>query len=229
MPYPPIEPYADGHARYRRRQLDLLGDLRKPGRHPGSDRARRAGFRLLGRRAEVVRPRAVPDHPVRPAQLRPEHPARQRPGGGHAPEHHPAPDRRHGAAARASRRRQMAAARRVVGRDAVARLRGAAPRSRQRHDHGELHEHQADGARLAVPRRRPVLPRGMGQLPRLRRRQRVPAADRLRAADRGPADEVLPADGGPRSEGQRGRRGRVADLGGRGHLAGGLRQLPGST
>ena len=49
--------------------------------------------------------------------------ARQRPRGRHEPEHHAAPDRRHGTAARAPRRRQVAAARRVVGRDPVARLR----------------------------------------------------------------------------------------------------------
>ena len=73
--------------------------------------------------AALLRPRRVPDRPLRPARLRPQHAPRQRPAGRPGHQHDPPPARRHRAPAAAPGHRPVAALRRVVGLDAGAGLR----------------------------------------------------------------------------------------------------------
>ena len=94
----------------------------------------------------LLRPRSLPDRALRPARLRAEHAARERPGHRHEREHHRAPARRHGAAARAPRHRAVAAVRRLVGIDADPRLRRAAPGARVGDRH-RRRDHDAGGRR----------------------------------------------------------------------------------
>ena len=89
---------------------------------------------------------------------------RERPDDQPCRQHHPAPDRRHRVAARAPRDRPLAGARRLLGRDARARLRRGASRAGQRDCPGRCHQQHQGRDRLALPRCRPVLPRGLGHL-----------------------------------------------------------------
>ena len=102
----------------------------------------------------VLRPGPLPGDPVRPAQLRTLAAARLRAGRRPVHQHHLAPRRRPGEAARRPRRRALAGLRRLLGQRARARLRGGA--SRPGHRTGAArHLHPASlRARLVLQRRR---------------------------------------------------------------------------
>ena len=68
-----------GAARRGRRQPRLLGDVRQPGGEAGPRRAWRARLRLRHGKPPLLRPGAIPHRPVRPAWLRPQPAARERP------------------------------------------------------------------------------------------------------------------------------------------------------
>ena len=104
-----------GRSRRRGRQPRALGGERQPRRHPGRRAPRRAGFGLLGGHAQLPGPRRLPHHPVRPAQLRAQHAAGQRPRRRPVHQHDRSPAQRHGAAPRAPGDRSLGAARLLVG------------------------------------------------------------------------------------------------------------------
>ena len=120
-------------------------------------------------------------------------------------EHDPPPDRRHRAAPRPPRHRALARVGRVVGRDARARLRGAAPGAGLRDDPAVDHELRADPTSTGSPTRPAATsPRsGPGSVRRpgggSRRRPRRglrPAAERAEPRSRGRASR-RPATGSP--------------------------------
>ena len=172
-PYPPIEPYDQGHARRRRRQPRLLGDLRQSRRQARARRPRRARVGLRhGRTGGYFDPdryrivlfdqrgcgRSTP-HASDPAHR-------------HERQHDRAPGRRHGAPARAPRHRALAALRRLVGLDADPRLRRAAPRARvgdrhPRRDH-DAGDRRSTGSTAGVGR---FFPEEWDAVPRRRARR----------------------------------------------------------
>jgi len=139
MPYPPIEPYQTGMLEAGDGNLVYWEACGNPDGVPALIVHGGPGIGLHDRTAPLVRPAAVPDHPVRPAELRSQQAARERPGCRHEPQHNRVPARRHGAAARAARRGQVAAARRIVGRDPLARLRPTPSRPGVRAGAGQRH------------------------------------------------------------------------------------------
>ena len=72
MPYPPIEPYETGLLDTGDGNLVYWETCGNPDGVPALVVHGGPGLRLLDRSAPVVQPAAAPDHPFRPAQLRPE-------------------------------------------------------------------------------------------------------------------------------------------------------------
>ena len=161
-----------GHARRRRRPVDLLGGVGQPGRQARGRAPWRTRQRQQPGQAPLVRPRPLPARPARPARLRPEHAARRRPRDRPVDQHDPPPDRRHRAAARAPGHRALARVGRVVGRDPRPRLRRAVPGARDRDGPAVDHDDAPCRRALAGPRDRPLLPRAVGAIPRRRARGR---------------------------------------------------------
>ena len=92
---PPIEPYRHERLKVGGGHEIYFEECGNPQRQAGADRAWRPRRRLQLHHAPLSRSGALPHRAVRPARLRPLDAARQ-PGG----QHHLAPGRRHGAAAR---------------------------------------------------------------------------------------------------------------------------------
>ena len=78
-PFPPLEPYDHGLLDVGDGNLVYWETCGNPDGQAGSRRARRAGLGLRHRKPPLLRPGALPDRPVRPARLRPQPPARERP------------------------------------------------------------------------------------------------------------------------------------------------------
>jgi hypothetical protein len=151
-----------GHATQRRRGRPLrpLGSEGRGGLPP-----RRARVGVEPGAAAAVRSRGLPDRPVRPAGLRPQHPACRRPRHRPVGQHDQPPDRGHGAAARAPRRAAVAAVGRVLGGHPGPRLRAAAPGAGQRPGPGVGDDDPAGRRALAVPRGGALLPPAVGAVP----------------------------------------------------------------
>ena len=115
--FPEIEPYDTGFLPPFRTASDVLRAVRQPKGRPGGVPAWRAGRRRQRHPPPVLRPRLLPHRDLRPARQRPVPPA-----GRDQRQHHAAPDRRHGEAARAPRHRPLVRVRRLLGLDPGAGL-----------------------------------------------------------------------------------------------------------
>ena len=89
--YPEIQPHEHGMLDVGDGDLAVLGGVREPARQARGRAARRSGLGLHVVAAPAVRPGGVPDRPVRPAELRPEHPARERTRHRPVEQHHAEP------------------------------------------------------------------------------------------------------------------------------------------
>jgi proline iminopeptidase len=188
--FPPIEPFTQG-------RLDLDGRHAMYWEVSGNPEGRPVVFLHggPGRRGgagppPLLRPAPLPHRGLRPARRRPLDPA-GRAGG----QHHPAPDRRHGAPARPPRHHALARLRRLLGLDPRARLCPGASGARQRLDAARHLPRQPRRGRLVPLRHGPPVSRALAQLRGRNSRGRARRPDeRLREAPEPPGPAVhLPA------------------------------------
>ena len=187
--------------------------VRQPGRQARAGRPRRTGLRLRPGHPALLRPGPLPGRPVRPAQLRAQHAARERPGHRHERQHH-----RHLIADMERLREHLGIDRWLLfgGSWGSTLILAYAQRHPDRVSEiviAARHHDPAVGDRLALPGRRPVLPRRVGPVPRRRRR---------RAADGDLVAAYARLHGAPRPGGRGRAARRLVRLGGRGGLRRGV-------
>ena len=149
----------------------------------------------------LVRSRALPDRPIRPAGLRAEPPARGRLVDRPVHQHHPPPHPRHRGAARAPRHRALARLGRLVGRHPRPGLRRAIPGAGDGDDPALDHQDPAIGRRTGSRTRWAASSRQSGRASGAASPEAERDGDLVAAYDRllnGPWNPARPAPGGAR-------------------------------